>query len=213
MSITVVSTVWGDWFDKYGDGFNETLENAGCEHAVLVSDRKVPVTDCVELVVKERSTHADFLNVATPLVQTDWILAMGFDDLLLENAMDPIETGADIYGFPFVMGGLRSGVASYLGDYENTWRLGHNPMAGGFAYRKELLLEVPWRDFLYLDWIHFCETSFLGKTFQPSDVPRIMWVRREDSLSLTGNAEAHAQVYNFQAELAGGLIHKRVANA
>lgn len=213
MSITVASTVWGDWFEKYGEAFNDTLEQAGCEHAVLVSDRKVPVTDCVELVVRERSNHADFLNAATHVAQTDWILHLGFDDLLLENAVDPIETDADIYGFPFLISGLRSGVAKYLGDYENTWRLGHNPMAGGFAYRKELLLEVPFRDFIYLDWIHFCETSYLGKTFESSDVPRTMWVRREDSLSLRGNSEAHAQVHNFQADLAEGLIHEGVRRA
>jgi hypothetical protein len=210
MNITVLSVVHGDWFDRFGLGFIETLEAASCENAVLVSDRKVSVPSFVKLIVKDFENHADFCNTANAALETDWGLWLGFDDLLLPDALESIESNADIYGWPHQMSGIRSGLSSYLGDYENTWRLGHNPMAGGFAYRKELLEEIPFRDFIYLDWIHFCETSFFGKSFEASPTPRTVWVRRDDSLSITGNAEAHGEVYDFQFRLVGGAIQKGV---
>jgi len=210
VNITVISTVFGDWFEKYGQQFVSMLEEANCEQAILVSDKKVVVPSFINLIVKDFTNHADFNNVATDALETDWGLYMGFDDLVMEDGLADIDSEADIYGWPHQMSGLQTGLSSYSGNYENTWNLGYNPMAGCFAYRKELMQEIPFRDYLYLDWIHFCETSYHGKTFEASETPRTIWVRREDSLAYGGNREAENQVYNFQRKLQDGLIHKGI---
>ena len=210
MNITVLSIVHGEWFDRFGTGFIDTLQQANCEQAVLVSDKKVPVPSFINLIVKDFTNHADFCNTANQALDTEWGLWLGFDDLLKADALTDIHSDADIYGWPHIMGGIRSGLSSYSGDYENTWRLGHNPMAGGFAYRRELLQEVPFRDYIYLDWVHFCETSYFGKTFQFSPNPRTTWMRYEDSLSIRAHSVAHAEVQDFQYKLSQGTIQKGV---
>lgn len=210
MNVTPISAVYGDWWQKYGDQYCETLLSAGCKHAALVSDKKFQVPDYVELIVKPFTNSADFMNTANQAVQTDWSLWFGFDDLLLGNAMDQIDTEADIYAFPFQMSGLRQGIAKYLGDFPKTYRLGYNPMAGGYAVRKRLLDEIPFRSAIYIDWIFFCEASYFQKTLFASDVPRYDWVRREESLSISPHREAHNEVYDFQKKLQAGLIQKGV---
>jgi len=210
MNLTVCSAVYGNFFDRFGDHFISMLEEANCEQAILVSDKQVPVPSFIKLVVRDFVNLADLLNAVPDVLETDWALWMGFDDRVLPTGLSDIHSEADIYGWPHIMTGLRSGLSGYSGDYENTWKLGHNPMAGGFAYRKELLQEIPFRDYIYLDWIHFCETSYFGKTFEFSPEPRTEWVRREDSLALGANREAHSEVYEFQYKLSQGTIQKGV---
>ena len=210
MNITVLSIVHGDWFERFGSGYIETLEAASCENAVLVSDRKVSVPSFVKLTVKDFENHADFCNTANAALETDWGLWLGFDDLLLPNALSDIDSDADIYGWPHQLGGTRSGFSSYTGRFELTHVVSYNPMAGGFAYRKEFLTEVPFRDYIYLDWVQFAEASYFGATFEPSEVARTIWMRYEDSLSLTPHQEAEAQVRAFKDKLNAGLIQKGV---
>jgi hypothetical protein len=211
MNLTVCSAVYGNFFERFGHHFISMLEGANCEQAILVSDKQVPVPSFIKLVVRDFVNLADLLNAVPDVLETDWALYMGFDDRVVPTGLSEIHSEADIYGWPHIMTGLRSGLSGYSGDYENTWKLGHNPMAGGFAYRKELLQDIPFRDYIYLDWIHFCETSYFGKTFEFSPQSRTEWVRREDSLALGANREAHAEVYEFQYKLSQGTIQKGVA--
>jgi hypothetical protein len=210
MNITVLSVVHGDWFERFGARFIETLEHAACDNAVLVSDKKVSVPGFVNLIVKPFERHCDFLNTANDALETEWGMWLGFDDLLLPGALTKIKSDADIYGWPHKMGGIRSGFSTYTGNFEQTHIVSHNPMAGGFAYRKEFLSEFPFRDYIYLDWIQFAEASYFGATFEPSPVPRTMWMRYEDSLSVRPHQEAEAQVRAFKDKLNAGLIKKGV---
>lgn len=210
MNVTVLSAVHGDWWERFGQDFVETLEGADCDSAVLVSDRKVPVPKFINLIVKPFERHCDFLNTANEALETTWGLWLGFDDKLLPDALTPIQSDADIYGWPHEMGGIRSGYSSYRGNFEQTHLVSYNPMAGGFAYRKDFLIEIPFRDYVYLDWVQFCEASYFGATFEPSSMPRTIWMRYEDSLSVRPHKQGEAEVRQFKEKLNAGLIEKGV---
>lgn len=210
MNVTVLSAVHGDWWERFGLGFLETLEQANCQSAILVSDKKVPVPSFVNLIVQSFERHCDFLNTANVALETAWGMWLGFDDKLLPDALNAIESDADIYGWPHEMGGIRSGYSSYMGNYEMTHVLDYNPMAGGFAYRREFLADFPFRDYIYLDWVQFAEASYFGAKFEPSSLPRTIWMRYEDSLSVRPHREAEAQVRAFKEKLNAGLIKKGI---
>ena len=210
LNITVLSMVHGDFWERYGNGFVETLEQANCENAILVSDKKVPVPSFVNLIVKPFERQCDYLNIAGEALETKWGIWLGFDDKLLPNAFDPIESDADIFGWPHELGGIQSGQSGYRSGYEITHSVSHNPMAGGFAYTKDFLTEYPFRDYVYLDWVQFCEASFFGATFEFSPIPRTIWMRYADSLSISPHPQGEAGVKDFKAKLNSGLIQKGV---
>ena len=83
-----------------------------------------------------------------------------------------------------------------------------NPMEGGFAYRRELLAEIPFRHLRFFDWAHFCELSYFGKTVDYSAKPRTVFVRRDISLSLNNVEQSHQEIHKFQEQLRNGLIRK-----
>ena len=209
-NITVLSIVHGDWFDKFGTGFFETLESAQCENAILVSDKAVSVPSFVNLIVQDFVTHYQFCNTANRALDSEWGLWLGFDDLLLPNALEPIDSDADVYGWPHRMEGIKTGLSGYSGGFERMVSLNYNPMEGGFAYRKSLLQEIPFRNLDFFDWAHFCELSHFGKTVEFSDTPRTVWVRRPESFSLNNVEARHQEVYRFQEKLRAGLIQKGV---
>ena len=209
-NITVLSVVHGDYFERFATAFFESLESAQCENAILVSDKAVPVPSFVNLIVKNFAGTYDFCNTANEALDSEWGLHMGFDDLLLPNALEPIESDADVYGWPHRMEGISTGLSAYSGGYEQMVSLDYNPMEGGFAYRKSLLQEIPFRDVTLFDWSHFCELSHFGKTVEFSGTPRTVWIRRPDCLSLNNVDETHQEVYEFQEKLRVGLIKKGV---
>ena len=209
-NITVLSVVHGDYFERFGTAFFQSLESAQCKNAILVSDKAVPVPSFVNLIVKNFTSNYDFCNIANKALDSEWGMHMGFDDLLLPNALEPIESDADVYGWPHRMEGIKTGLSGYSGGFERMVSLNYNPMEGGFAYRKSLLQEIPFRDVVLFDWAHFCELSHFGKTVEFSDTPRTVWTRRRDCLSLNNVDETHQEIYGFQEKLRAGLIKKGV---
>ena len=210
-NITLVSFVYGsEYFDKWAQPFFEALKQQDCRNAILISDRHVEVPSFIDLIVQPFNSMGEALNLGCARVETDWLIPLGFDDLLLDGALEPINSTADVYGFPLQLSGLRSGLMNYLGGYDHMSTLQHNPMACGTAMRRELMQEIPFRDAIYCDWIHHCETSFFGKTFEYSHVPRVNMVRHDQALSVNAVPEAHKQVYEFQERLHSGAILKGV---
>jgi hypothetical protein len=209
-NLTILSVVWGDYFERFGEEWVGTLEGAGCDQVVLVSDKRVSVPSFVKLIVKDFENPADFYHAGHRAVETEWLTTFGLDDLLLPGATLSVDSNADVYGWPSEFRGLKSGLAAYEGGYENIMDLSYNPMLGNWAYRNELWQEIPFRDYLYLDEVHFCELSYFGKTVEYSSVPRTTWLRHDDAVSMHPNEEATEQVRRFKAKLRAGQIQKGV---
>lgn len=209
-NIGIVSIAYGDYFERYGQQWINTLEEADCKQVILVSDTRVSVPSFVKLIVKECDSMALYFRTGHEFLETAWVFNLGLDDLLLPGALDPIESDADVYGWPAEYRGLRSGSATYGGGFENMPNLDWNPMVGGWAYRSDLLREIPFRDYLYFDEVHFCELSYFGKTIEYSTRPRSTWLRHEGAHSMYANRQASEEVRQFRARLRAGLIEKGV---
>lgn len=209
-NMTVVSVVYGNYFERFGNEWVSTLEQAGCDNAVLVSDKHVPVPSFVKLVVREFESMALFFKTGHQFLEADWVVNLGFDDLLLPGGLDPIMSDADVYGWPAQYTGLMSGYAKYQGGFEKMPYLSNNPMLGGWAYRSDLLREIPFRDYLYFDEVHFCELSYFGKTIEVSSTPRSTWFRHDDAFSVRSSREATHDVARFREKLRAGEIEKGI---
>ena len=205
--ITVVSVCYGDYWDKFSDAWIEAismLDPAPAE-VILVSDVPRDIAGVRNLVMQQ-DHMADYFNAAAMAAGTEWVLAMGFDDLLMPEAMSSFATDADAYGYPMMMTGAMQGFFGYSGGFESILDVSHNPMLGGCIHRRRLLEEIPWRRFGWFDWAHFAEMRYFDRTFDSGEMPRAFMVRHDRAHSLRGDSSYQHEMDHFKAQLRSGLI-------
>ena len=144
------------------------------------------------------------------LAETDWICWHGLDDLYLDNAFTPFDESGDVYSYPHILGGIREGMAQYVGGYETMYNLQHNPMLGGFFHRRHLILEIPYRRYGYMDEVQFCEMAWFNKRVVFNDVPRSIWYRHDNAHAMWHNQPFLDEANAFKQRLTQGLIEKGV---
>lgn len=211
--ITVIATCYGDYWDLFGEQWQASIArlNPAPAEIILVSDVPRPVPDDVRNIVIGPAHMADYWNVGAMAATTEWVSLSGFDDVWLPDAMEPFQTEADVYGFPVVMTGLMAGRFAYAGGYESILEVAHNPMLGDFFYRRALLEEIPLRRIGYMDWAHFAEMRYFGRTFDAGGPPRAYKTRHPQAFSLVNDPTCQREIDDFKARLVAGLIEKGVA--
>jgi hypothetical protein len=209
--ITVVATCYGDYWEKFSARWLAsiaTLDPAPAE-IILVSD--VPHTvPGVRNIVIGPAHMADYWNVGAWAADTTWVSLSGFDDVWMPDAMTPFDTTADVYGFPVMMAGLMSGPFAYGGGFDSIRHVGHNPMLGDFFYRTDLLLRMPLRQIGYMDWAHFCEMQYFGRTFDAGGPIRATKMRHPAAFSLVNDPTCQRELDAFKVRLNAGLITEGV---
>jgi hypothetical protein len=211
--ITVIATCYGDYWDTFHEQWEQSI--AGLDPApaeiILVSDIERPVPEGVRNIAIGPAHMTDYWMVGALAASTEWVSLSGFDDVWMPDAMTPFETDADVYGFPVIMTGLMSGVFAYGGGYESILEVGHNPMLGDFFYRRSLLEEIPLRRMGYMDWAHFSEMRYFGRTFDAGGPPRAYKTRHPQAISLVNRPDFQHEIDDFKARLRAGLIQMGVA--
>lgn len=210
--ITVVATCYGDYWDTFGDQWQASIAALDPPPAevILVSDVPHDV-DGVWNIVIGPAHMADYWMVGALASQTEWVSLSGFDDVWATDAMTPFETTADVYGFPVMMTGLRSGLFAYTGGYETICHVGYNPMLGDFFYRRDLLERLPLRRMGYMDWAHFAEMSHFGYRFDAGGPVRAYKTRHPAAFSLVNDPDCQREIDEFKVRLNAGLIEEGVA--
>ena len=203
---------YGNYWDNWGKRWLENLESLSTQpdRIMLLSDDKKDVPSWVENIVLGRRHMSQYANVGAQLAETDWICWHGLDDLYLDNAFTPFDESGDVYSYPHILGGIREGMAQYVGGYETMYNLQHNPMLGGFFHRRHLILEIPYRRYGYMDEVQFCEMAWFNKKVVFNDVPRSIWYRHDNAHAMWHNQPFLDEANAFKQRLTQGLIEKGV---
>lgn len=211
--ITIIATCYGDYWDTFGEQWKASIAALDPQAAevILVSDIPRPVPDGVRNIAIGEAHMTDYWMVGAMAAQTEWASLSGFDDVWMPDAMTPFNTDADVYGFPVVMTGMMSGLFAYAGGYEDILHVPHNPMLGDFFYRRSLLEDIPMRRVGYMDWCHFAEMRYFGRTFDAGGPPRAYKTRHPQAISLVHNPAFQWEVDDFKARLLAGQIEMGVA--
>lgn len=211
--ITVIATCYGTYWDTFHEQWEASIAalDPAPARIILVSDVPRQVPAGVDNIVIGPAHMTDYWMVGAMAASTEWVSLSGFDDVWLPDAMTPFDTDADVYGFPVIMTGLGSGVFAYSGGYEDILRVQHNPMLGDFFYRRSLLEDIPMRRVGYMDWVHFAEMRYFGRTFDAGGPPRAYKTRHPQAISLVHNPAFQWEVDDFKARLLAGQIEMGVA--
>lgn len=213
VDIAIVTSAWGDYWDRFGAQWIATIEGVDPQptQVILVTPTIRPAPSWVQQVLHDDLHMGMMLNAGVTAVEATWVHHHGLDDLLLVGAYEPVHTSADCISFPHLYGGDLNGVAAYSGGYEEMYLLGNNPMLGGFFHRTQLLREMPYRRLGYCDEAHFAEMAWFGKSIAVTAVPRSIWVRHPDAHSYNANHMFQVEVNAFKQRLVHGLVQMGVA--
>lgn len=211
--ITVIATCYGTYWDTFHAQWEASIARLDPAPAeiILVSDVPRPVPDGVRNIAIGAAHMTDYWMVGAMASSTTWVSLSGFDDVWLPDAMTPFDTDADVYGFPVIMTGLVSGMFAYAGGYESILDVAHNPMLGDFFYRRDLLEVMPLRRMGYMDWAHFAEMRYFGRTFDAGGPPRAYKTRHPQAISLVNDPGFQREIDDFKARLLAGQIEMGVA--
>lgn len=154
MSFAVVTTIWGDKYDSYVDGWLDSVEPFKANQVIVATDRHrgLPgwVTERV-MAFEGRFPAPFYLNQACGAAETDWVWMCDIDDRLRLNAKSVLEFDADIVG----IGYARSDGFSYIPDnYSSPSMLGlsWNPIPASSPFKKKVWQANPYPEVVYQDW-------------------------------------------------------------
>ena len=184
----------------------ESIAAAGPPAQVIVAtDEMHDLPHWVTQVLVPAGSHmADFFNACYAVADTTWVWGIGVDDLFLPGAFDPIPSEADCYIVPSQM--EDGSLFQYVGGFDKMYLTTTDLMYGAFFHRTALLREMPMRRMPFIDWAHFSEMSYFGKTVEWGSQPRSIWVRHPDAHCHEAPHEWHEQHWAFNERLAAGLI-------
>ena len=212
MSLCIMTMAYGDYWSEWSKQWLDNLESVDPkpDHVMLLSDEKKNVPNWIENIVLGRRHMSQYANVAAQISEQDWICWHGLDDMFLPDAFLPFDESGDVYAYPHLLGGIREGIAQYVGGYETMYSLPYNPMLGGFFHRRSTVLEIPYRKYGYMDEVQFCEMAWFKKTVVFSEKPRSIWYRHDKAHAMWHNDLFRDEANDFKQKLMAGLIERGV---
>lgn len=149
--------------------------------------------------VEDHATKFDIhpqvmVNTAIALTDTDWVIKLDVDDLILPHALNPLrECNADVLNF-----GYRIGVNDYASQPVTTEQVlerRYNPIGSCSPFRRWLWQRNKFRDMVFDDWGFWYEAAREGATF--THTGRVDYVYRVHDSQITrrhDHAQATSQV-------------------
>lgn len=208
--VTTVTVAFGDYWGRFGDQYltmAEALDPAPAR-MIVVTDVPREGSGRVDTVCAGEGLHiADYWNYGNSLVDTEWVWGHGFDDLMYPSAFDGFDSDADCHGFAQMQTGDFTGVVKYEGGFEGMHLERGNPMYGAYFHRTTLMWEMPYRPLNLIDWAHFSEMSYFGKTVDTENKVIGTWARRADSWS-GASAPFVQELFQWQDALSQGRVSR-----
>ena len=123
------------------------------------------------------------VNAAIAVTQTDWIVKLDADDLILPHALNSVsECNADVLNF-----GYRIGETNHVSrrvTAEQVIRKSGNPLSSASPFRRWLWERNKFRDLLFDDWAFWIEAARAGATFDATG--RVDYIYSVGHQQLTG---------------------------
>lgn len=173
MSVTVVSCVYGDRYDRFITEWALAIGDLdpAPDCVIVASDktRVIPGAIVVSELCEWEHPQAFYLQRAVMTAGTDWVWIVDIDDLALPNALAGLdEVDADVWQ----MGYLRDRAEPYIvpqltgRQYLN---MTGNPFTAGSAIRADIFEEAGgFYDVAFQDWALWRRLARVGAVFQSS---------------------------------------------
>ena len=203
MSIAVCVTVWGDFWDRFGQQFIEQMEklNTKPDEVIVSSPTALNLPKHWHEIVQPHHKWSNW-NDTMFAASSDWVMPVGMDDIWYPDALDgltDVDDDVKIICNPWMQDG-RVWAATQEG-FNQILHVSHNPMVGGYLIRRSILWSIPFRQVVWNDWIQFMEIKKLGYKVAFRGNPCGDHIRRPDSYSIASNANGELECEQMRAIL------------
>ena len=186
MTIAICATVWGDFWQRFGQQFIEQMEKLNTEPDEIIISSPVPLNlpkHWHEIV--QPHNKWDCWNDTMFAAKSEWVMPVGMDDIWFADGLDGItdvDDDIDVISVTCMENG--DFWEAHLFGYNNILELPHNPMKGAYLIRRSKLDAVPFRHVVYNDWMQFMEMKKLYYKIAFKTTPVCDHIRRPDSYSI-----------------------------
>ena len=204
MSIAIISTVWGDYWEKFGSQFVESMSNLNTKPDEILISSPEPLELPEGWVNIVQPLHKwNCWNDLMLMAKSDWLIVVGMDDIWFPDGLDglaDVEDDVDIQAVACLENGMIWD-ADPIG-FENILHSNHNPMRGGSAIRRSVVEKVLYRETIWCDWIQWMEIRKLGFKVKFRTSPLLLdHIRHPDAYSIRGDANGELQCEQMRAIL------------
>lgn len=213
-TVTLGVLNWGDvYWSRFGERWLAAIVSCDPQpdQVMIATDKPI---EGLPKNVRQVVYEGGFLgvNLLAELCGTKWLFFSGLDDEVLPHSFREIEGEEDAIAFGCQQTGQTTALAFAAGRdaYEVCWQLPYNPMNGGYIFRSQSLVDIPFRDYIYADEVLFAEWAYFGKKVKFENRVRMLWNRWNGSVSWPANRAGEQQAQEFKARLRAGLIQKGV---
>lgn len=105
MSITLYTTAWGDYWNKYGSSWTDNINTLDPQpdRVLIVSDKAIESEfDVVVTDVPDRAIISHFRNVAVNNSSTEWIVSLDLDDKANVDFLANLNYQAEVHTFGYL---------------------------------------------------------------------------------------------------------------
>lgn len=186
MSVTVVSCIYGNGYDKFIDewaGAVEALDPVPDEVIVACdAQRFVPGAKVIVRPSSWQHRQAFYLQQAISNADTEWVWIVDIDDIALSDGLEGLDRVA---GDVWQMGYRRTDGTVYAPEQlsgRDYLRLAGNPFTAGSAIRTDIFADVGgFSDIAFQDWGLWRNLAHLGAAFEMSGREHYVYRQHQQS--------------------------------
>ena len=195
MSIAVCVTVWGDFWDRFGDQFIEQMSKLNTEpdEVIVSSPKPLNLPKHWHEIVQPHHKWSNW-NDTMFAAWSDWVMPVGMDDIWYPDALDgltDVDEDVKIICNPWMQDGQLWNATQE--GFDQILNVSHNPMVGGYLIRRSVLWSIPYRQVVWNDWIQWMEIKKLGYKVAFRGNPCGEHIRRPDSYSIAPKANGELE--------------------
>ena len=203
MSIAVCVTVWGDFWDRFGEQFVEQMEKLNTEpdEVIVSSPKPLNLPKHWHEIIQPHHKWNNW-NDTMFAAHSDWVMPSGMDDIWYPDALDgltDVDEDVNIITYPWTQDGTVNSPTQE--GFDQILNVSHNPMVGGYLIRRSILWSIPYRQVVWNDWIQWMEIKKLGYKVAFRGNPGGEHIRRPDSYSIAPKANGELECEQMRAIL------------
>lgn len=207
MSVAIITAVWGTYWDRFGQAFQDSTANLdpAAAQVIVASPTPLDVADHVQNVQFSGERMWDSFSAAAQAVTADWIWAVGIDDTYPTDALVDLPQDCDVIS---VAGQRSDGIhwAANPNGYDKILGIGYNPMQGSCIVHRHVWQLAPWRRVVWPDWMQWLEIRKLGLKVAFDPKPRYHFLRHDGAHSMNASAIGEAEIDQMRGILRAGHV-------
>jgi hypothetical protein len=214
-SLTVITTCWGDYWEKYGKKWLEIVTNLDPQPAeiLFVSRDDIDLPDLPNLthIIDKNLGPANWYTGYVRFASKEWVTMFTLDDQMPLNGFANLKLEGDV-----VIGPCRNiGDSRYhmvdihmpsLESYDKIFEYEHYPLTGWAIFKREILLKIPSRPIDWEDWALFLELRQHNVDVRIDPTIRNYYFHHENQRSKNINKDTPFQIYYLKQVLPSGRV-------